>query len=152
MRRLAFALLSLCALLPPPVWAQSTLNKCIDARGDVTYSNLPCKNAREARKIEVDPAPPGPSASPKPAAAPKAPKPAAPPAPPATLRLDTQRSSGKPVSHASDQQCDSLSDKLGRLLDKMDEARRKGYSQEQMNTWNEEVRELERKKRQSGCF
>lgn len=155
MRRLAFALLSLCALLPAPVWAQSTLNKCIDARGDVTYSNLPCKNAREASKIEVDPAPAGPSASPKPAAAAKpaaatkAPKPAA---PPATLRLDTQRSSGKPVSHASAQQCDSLSDKLGRLLDKMDEARRKGYSQEQMNTWNEEVRELERKKRQSGCF
>jgi len=149
MRRLAFALLSLCALLPAPAWAQSTLNKCIDARGDVTYSNLPCKNAREARKIEVDPAPPGPSASPKPASAQKAPKPAA---APATLRLDTQRSSGKAVSHASAQQCDSLSDKLGRLLDKMDEARRKGYSQEQMNTWNEEVRELERKKRQSGCF
>ena len=149
MRHLAFALLSLCALQPAPAWAQSTLNKCIDARGDVTYSNLPCKNAREARKIEVDPAPPGPPASPKPAPAHKAPKPAA---PPATLRLDTQRSSGKAVSHASAQQCDSLSDKLGRLLDKMDEARRKGYSQEQMNTWNEEVRELERKKRQSGCF
>jgi hypothetical protein len=149
MRRLAFALLSLCALLPAPAWAQSTLNKCIDARGDVTYSNLPCKNAREARKIEVDPAPPGPSASPKPASAQKAPKPAA---APATLHLDTQRGSGKPVPHASAQQCDSLSDKLGRLLDKMDEARRKGYSQEQMNTWNEEVRDLERKKRQSGCF
>jgi hypothetical protein len=149
MRHLAFVLLALCTLLPAPVWAQATLNKCIDERGAVTYSNLPCKNAREARKIEVDPAPAAPSASPKPAAADKAPKPAA---PPAHLRLDTQRITAKPVSHASPKQCDSLSDKLGRLLDKMDEARRKGYSQEEMNTWNQEVRDLERKKQQSGCF
>ena len=149
MQPLAFVLLSLCALLPVPVWAQATLNKCIDERGAVTYSNLPCKNAREARKVEVDPAPPAPAASPKPAPANKAPKPAA---APTTLRLDTQRNTAKPVSHASPKQCDSLSDKLGRLLDKMDEARRKGYTQQEMNTWNEEVRELERKKQQSGCF
>ena len=35
----------------------ATLNKCIDAKGEVTYSNLPCHNAREARTVEIDPPP-----------------------------------------------------------------------------------------------
>jgi hypothetical protein len=149
MRHLALALLALCILPPAPAGAQATLNKCIDARGAVTYSNLPCKNAREARRIEVDPAPPKTTTSAKPGAA--APAPGV-DAASADLRLDTQRNSGKPASRGTSRQCDSLSDRIGRLLDKMDQARRTGYSQEQMNTWNEEVRELERKKQQSGCF
>ena len=134
-------LFSMCALFSAQAWAQSTLNKCIDTQGKVTYSNLPCRDAREARKVEIDPVPQPDRA----AAQPPAPKPAA-------VRLETQRSTGKPAPRASAQQCDTLSDKLGRVLDKMDQARRQGYSQEQMNKWNEEVRELERKKQQSGCF
>ena len=70
----------------------------------------------------------------------------------ATLRLDTQRTTGKPAARLSARQCDALTDKLGRVFDKMDQARRKGYTQEQMNTWNQEVKDLERKKQQSGCF
>ncbi|ODU26429.1 MAG: hypothetical protein ABS93_03885 [Thiobacillus sp. SCN 62-729] len=133
----------------------ATLNKCIDAKGEVTYSNLPCHNAREVRTVEVDPAPPpdpvhtqppraqAKSASDKPAPTPKEPAP---------IHLDAQRTTGKPVSHASARQCDTLSDKLGRVSDKMDQARRKGYTQKQMDKWNLEVKELERKKQQSGCF
>ncbi|OYW36935.1 MAG: hypothetical protein B7Z35_11325 [Hydrogenophilales bacterium 12-61-10] len=86
-----------------------SLNKCIDAQGQVTYSNLPCRNAREVRAVE-------------------------------------------PAKAASARQCDSLTDKLGTVFDKMDQARRKGYTQEQMNKWNQEVKALETKKQQSGCF
>jgi hypothetical protein len=34
----------------------------------------------------------------------------------------------------------------------MDKAHRKGYTQDQMDKWNQEVKSLERKKQQSGCF
>ncbi|OZA47528.1 MAG: hypothetical protein B7X81_05215 [Hydrogenophilales bacterium 17-61-76] len=93
-----------------------SLNKCIDAQGQVTYSNLPCRNAREVRAVEIDPIPlPDPI---------------------------------KPPVRAKD----ALTDKLGTVFDKMDQARRKGYTQEQMNKWNQEIKSLETKKQQSGCF
>jgi len=38
------------------------------------------------------------------------------------------------------------------VFDKMDQARRKGYTQKQMDAWNLQVKELERKKQLSGCF
>jgi len=132
----------------------ATLNKCIDAKGKVTYSNLPCHNARVARAVEIDPAPePAPAHSqPARAQTPPAPaKPAAAPGP-AAIRLETQRTSGKPAPHASSRQCDALTDKLGRVFDKMDQGRRKGYTQKQMDAWNLEIKDLERKKQQSGCF
>lgn len=154
MRR--FILLAGClAILPPSGLAASALNKCIDAQGKVTYSNLPCKNARETRKVEIDPAPlpdpvrsaPGPQAvnPPPPAASAQKEK-------PATLRLDTQRSDSRPAARPSASKCDTLADKLGRVFDKMDAARRKGYTQEQMDAWNQEVKDLERQKQQASCF
>lgn len=154
MRLPAFVLLALISLCPPIAAAQATLNKCIDAQGAVTYTNKPCSNPRGAHKIEIDPAPARPRVEPAraqpatPAAAQPLPSPA-----PAAIQLETQRAPKniKPTGKSA-QQCDTLSDKLGRVLDKMDQAHRKGYSQEQMNGWNEEVRELERKKQQSGCF
>jgi hypothetical protein len=162
-------LITLCAGFPAIAGAQATLNKCIDARGDVTYSNLPCKNAREVKKVEIDPAPPAPAEAPKaaPAATPAQPaRPAAPakaaprvppskPAPAApAVRLEPQSASRKPAVLApSAGQCEILSEQLGRLLDKMDQASRKGSaSPAQLKAWNEEVRELERKKQQSACF
>lgn len=157
MRLFVLALLALPALFPAGASAQATLNKCIDTQGKVTYSNLPCRNAREASKVEIDPAPlPDPvrsqpvqtQAPPAPAAA----KAAAGPTEPPSIRLETRRTTGKPAVRASASQCDALTDKLGRVFDKMDAARRKGYTQEQMDKWNEEVKELERKKQQSGCF
>jgi hypothetical protein len=132
----------------------ATLNKCIDANGQVTYSNLPCRNARETRTVEIDPAPlpdPKPRVEKQPIVQ-QAPTPPAPlPVEPATTRVEI-RTTGKPIKPASASQCDSLSDKLGAVFDKMDQARRKGYTQEQMNKWNQEIKTLETKKQQSGCF
>jgi Domain of unknown function (DUF4124) len=150
MRRL-IVLIGLTALATSA--GAATLNKCIDAQGKVTYSNLPCRNAREVRMVEIDPAPhpvPLRSVQPvKPATAQPAPRSNE---PPATIQLETRSTSGKPAARASSRRCDSIADKLGRVLDKMDQARRKGYTPEQMNTWDQEVKDLERKKQQSGCF
>ncbi|MEW6120508.1 MAG: DUF4124 domain-containing protein [Pseudomonadota bacterium] len=138
--------------------AAASLNKCIDAQGRVTYSNLPCKNAREAHKLEIDPAPlPDPvRVAPKAQAAKPAPMPERQETrrerAPATIQLETQSSGGRSVTRASPGKCDALTDKLGRVFDKMDAARRKGYTQEQMDDWNRQVKDLERQKKQAGCF
>lgn len=161
MRLPAFVLLALISLCSSVAAAQATLNKCIDAQGAVTYSNKPCRNAQTVHKLEIDPSPipEQPRVEPvqvrpaAPAAAQPLPNPA-----PAIIQLETQRvpmsikPTGKIVQQGSTGQCDTLADKLGRVLDQMDQARRKGYTQAQMNGWNEEIRELERKKQQSGCF
>ena len=132
----------------------ATLNKCIDAHGQVTYSNLPCRNARETRAVEIDPVPipdPVKQHAIKPSPVRVAPTAAAPTSTePAAIKLNTQ--STKPIKPASASQCDAMTDKLGAVFDKMDEARRKGYTQAQMNKWNQEIKALETKKQQSGCF
>lgn len=79
MRLPALILLVLPMLLSAGAAAQATLNKCIDANGRVTYSNLPCRGAHEVKRVEIDPPPP----KPKPAMPPthlQAPAPAQPPA------------------------------------------------------------------------
>lgn len=132
----------------------ATLNKCIDAVGQVTYSNLPCLNARKSLAVEIDPAPtPDPVKPPvvKPVQAKAAPAKAMPSDPVSSPQVTTYIS-GKPVKPASASQCDNLSNKLGAILDKMDEAHRKGYTQAQMNKWDQEIKALETKKQQSGCF
>jgi hypothetical protein len=157
MRLLALVLLVFPALLPAGASAQATLNKCLDAGGKVTYSNLPCRNAQEAHKVEIDPAPtpdpvpPQPVQAPAPAL-PAPPKEAASAIEPAPIRIETKRTPSKPAARAAANPCDTLTDKLGRVFDKMDAARRKGYTQKQMDEWNLEVKALERKKQQSGCF
>jgi hypothetical protein len=134
----------------------STLNKCIDARGQVTYSNLPCHNAREVRTLEVDPPPPAATANSQSAqSAPARRTPAQTtlnPVEKATITLETQRTSGKPVKNASARQCDAIGEQLGKVLDKMDQARRAGYTQKQMDAWNREVKTLESRKQRGGCF
>jgi len=155
MRLLALVLLVLPTLLPTGASAQATLNKCLDAGGKVTYSNLPCRNAQEVRKVEIDPAPTPDPVPPQPVQAPALPVPpkeAASPIEPAPIRIESKRTPSKPAARASANQCDTLTDKLGRVFDKMDAARRKGYTQKQMDEWNLEVKALERKKQQSGCF
>lgn len=142
------------SLAATPIEAAS-LNKCTDAQGKVTYSNLPCRNAREVRAVEIDPSPvPDPvkprATKPPPVQAAPAPTPL--PNESATLHLNTQSTTGKPAPRVSARQCDSLTDKLGKVFDKMDQARRKGYTQEQMNKWDQEIKDLEGKKQQSGCF
>lgn len=121
----------------------ATLNKCIDTEGKVTYSNLPCRTARTL-KLEIDPPPePDPPRS----------APARAPSPEPERKRETSDSgpTGKSAKPAASK-CDSLSDKLGRVIDTMDAARRKGYTQPQMDDWNQQVRALERQKQQAGCF
>ena len=161
MRFPAFVLLVLSALSPAIAAAQSTLNKCIDAQGMVTYTNKSCVNAREVLKVEIDPPPtpdrPQIEASQAPASRPDKTR-AAPSSSTVLGRSDGARSQTNaspaktPAKLPSTKTCDALSDKLGRTLDKMDQAHRKGYTQPQMDKWNEEVRDLQRKKQQSGCF
>ncbi len=161
MRLFAFILLVLPILCPPVAWAQATLNKCIDAQGNITYSNQTCRNAREVRTVHIDPAPipdkPNETITPTLPAIPVTTK-LSPASVPATIQPETRRieknanTPAKSALSVSARQCDSLTDKLGRVLDKMDQAHRKDHTQEQMNKWNEEVHELERKKQQSSCF
>jgi len=176
LRLIAGALIA--AAFVPATYAAS-LNKCVDAYGKVTYSNLPCKGANDVRKIEIDPAPPvpkpvvvAPPALP-PAALPSAVVPVAPKAetpiaampekPPVVIvpkstpaatekKAEIKMETFGAPKKTSQNNCDSLSDKLGLVLDKMDAARRKGYTQKQMDDWNSEVKTLERKKQQAGCF
>lgn len=175
--RLRFLFLA-ALLLPATAGAQATLNKCIDAHGGVTYSNLPCKNAREVQRIEVDPAAPTPPAaspappnpqpptaapatrsappppvSPPASKAPKAasPAPATPSTPPAARAPRAPAPAAAPAL-GTRPQCERISAQLGEVLDKMDQARRQGASASQMDAWNDQIRELERKKQQTGCF
>lgn len=190
MRFPALALLVLPLLFSTGASAQATLNKCIDAEGRVTYSNLPCRNAAAVRRIEIDPAPPVPVVVPPPVAAPlpapiselppvpvPAPAPASVPAPaltpapapipqpalapmpaltpvPAAPPATPRRPAGipSPAVRSSVGQCDTLTEQLGRVFDKMDQARGKGATQKQLDEWNQEIKALELKKQQSGCF
>lgn len=171
-RTIITALGVLLSLMTGTVPAAS-LNKCVDAYGKVTYSNLTCKGANEVRKVEIDPAPPVPPAIPvNPLALPtmvlpappkgevpvyvmpeknpvvSIPKSGAPMEKKAAIKFETL---GGPKKQ-SQNTCDTLTDKLGLVLDKMDAARRKGYSQKQLDAWNNEIKSLERKKQQAGCF
>lgn len=207
--RLVALLLSVAlpALLPAGAAAQATLNKCIDAEGRVTYSNLPCRGAREVKRVEIDPPPPPPKPAPArsplqppapaqptagtapppapsaptptaplpeatPAASPAAPlppptpSPAPPPPiasplpvptrattpPPAPTPAPPRAESPPPVQRAAPRTCDALTDQLGRVLDQMDAAQRQGVSPRQMDAWRQEIRELERRKTEAGCF
>jgi hypothetical protein len=153
-------LTAVAILAPTGSLGATTLNKCIDAQGRITYSNLPCRNAQEARKLEIDPAP-----QPEPAGMQPSGTQAAQPVPKAAKRVnetaitqpETQRApkvnnTGNSAARTSARECDTLSEQLGSVLDKMDKAHRKGYTQEQMDKWNQEVKNLEGKKQQSGCF
>lgn len=154
--------------------AAASLNKCVDAYGKVTYSNLPCKGANEVRKVEIDPAPPVPpvvvvippvlptmvlTAPPKgevpvyvmPEKSPAVAIPKSGNAPlekKAAIKFETLGGPRKQNQNS----CDTFSDKLGLVLDKMDAARRKGYTQKQLDDWNNEIKTLEHKKQQAGCF
>jgi type VI protein secretion system component VasK len=159
MRLTAGILIAMTWWVPAIAGAQATLNKCIDAHGQVTYTNQPCKNAREVHKVEIDPPPlpdsPRVESEKMQDAVPAVSKPATKAARP-TIKIEAKTTpkgaTEKPVQKSSTKKCDDLSDKLGRVLDQMDLAHRKGYTLEQMNKWNEDVRDLEQQKQQSGCF
>lgn len=177
MQLLIVRIVAIAASLAAPAIEAAALNKCIDAQGQVTYSNLPCRNAREIRKVEIDP-PPKPDpvpvkvAKPQPAALPQSiAKPqvetqpqaatlpadvpravSTPPAPSQDMPTAAPQKPGKSSIRLTARQCDGLTDKLGKILDQMDQARRSGYTQQQMDAWEQEIKDIESKKQQSGCF
>ena len=122
-------------------------NKCLDVYGKVTYSNMPCKGAQQARTVEIDPAPPTPKMEVPVSVARE--RTQSHPEKKAAVKLETFGTAPKKHPHNT---CDTLTDKLGLVLDKMDAARRKGYTQKQMDEWNLDIKSLERKKQQAGCF
>jgi len=173
MQLLIVRIVAIAASLAAPAIEAAALNKCIDAQGQVTYSNLPCRNAREIRKVEIDPPPkpdpapvPAKVAKPQTAAIPQSvakPQPATlpadvppvvstPPAPSQDMPTTAPQKPGKSSIRLTARQCDSLTDKLGKILDQMDQARRSGYTQQQMDAWEQEIKDIESKKQQSGCF
>lgn len=143
------ALLSITLALAASAPQAANLNKCIDAYGKVTYSNLPCKGARQVRTVEIDPAPPVPPPSVPKVDMHKSAPADAPDKKTGAVKLETFGAAAKKNAGSS---CDTLTDKLGRVLDKMDAARRKGYTQKQMDDWKLDIQTLERKKQQAGCF
>lgn len=150
--RYALLLSASLIALSTPVALAGSLNKCIDANGQVTYSNLPCKQAQETRKLAIDPPPVPDPVRPTPRPASASPAPVAKSAETSvSTTLETRRSK-QVSSQPSASKCNTLSDKLGRIVDKMDTARRQGYTQPQMDEWNQAVRDLERQKQQAGCF
>jgi hypothetical protein len=125
----------------------SSLNKCVDVYGKVTYSNLACSGAQQVRKVDIDPSPPVPKVV--------APARVGYEAMPTlvekkgVVKLETYSTAPK---RKTAKHCDKLTDKLGLILDKMDAARRKGYTQSQMDKWNLEIKDIEHKKQQASCF
>ena len=180
MRLPALILLILPACFPAGAAAQASLNKCIDAAGRVTYSNLPCRGAHEVQKVEIDPPPPRPAPvpastpAPQPATPPVVSAPVAPAPPPATpvvqppprpsapapaatppTRTPPQPAApraAQPATAMTPRSCDTLSEQLGHVLDKMDAARSKGATPQQLDAWTQEIQDLERKKREASCF
>lgn len=146
MRRL-LASATLAALLLPPVAGAESLNKCVGAAGEVTYSNLPCRGARHVEALPIDPPPERPAGV------------KAAPVVTATPALD--RETGQPaaagvrvrrVATSDARRCDAITEKLGRVMDTMDQARRKGYTLDEADKWGREIKDLQRKKQQAGCF
>ena len=125
----------------------SSLNKCVDVYGKVTYSNLVCAGAQQVRKVDIDPAPPAPKMPAPVAVVPEFPH--VPVEKNGVVKLETFSTAAK---RKTAKHCDKLTDKLGLILDKMDAARRKGYTQSQMDKWNLEIKNLEHQKQQASCF
>ncbi|MHB1351718.1 MAG: DUF4124 domain-containing protein [Thiobacillus sp.] len=137
----------LAALLLPPAADAASLNKCVGAAGEVTYSNLPCRGARHVQTVPIDPAPEQPAgirATPIAAATPALDRDFG--------RKDAAGASVRRVTTGEKRRCDAIAEKLGRVLDTMDQARRKGYTLEQADKWGREIKDLQRKKQQAGCF
>lgn len=125
----------------------SSMNKCVDVYGKVTYSNVACTGAQQVRKIDIDPAPTVPKMPVPIVGVPEFPHASAEKRGVVKLETFSNVPKRKTAKH-----CDKLTDKLGLILDKMDAARRKGYTQSQMDKWNLEIKELEQHKQQASCF
>ena len=147
MRLLVF----LCMLFP--LAAQAGLFKCTDQAGKVTYTNLPCAKMG-LTETKVIPPPPLPAQHGK--SAPVAAEKASITDSAAENHVRTQKK-GKPVRAAQPQEsnnkkCAKLRDRMGRIMDQMDAARRHGYTAKQETDWDNKLRQLQAEKNRLDCF
>jgi hypothetical protein len=137
----------LCLLYP--IAAQAILLKCTDNKGQITYTNSPCAKVglKEAAVIPEPPPPaldgvakvaePAKAAVEKKTSSPKANE---------TASLQLMKS-----AQADSDQCASLNNTMGRIMDEMDAARRRGQSTD-TNGWNENLKKLQAEKSRLSCF
>jgi hypothetical protein len=71
---------------------------------------------------------------------------------PSAQETATAHPSRKKPQHNNAKQCNALTNQLGSVMDKMDAARRQGYTIQKMDAWNQTIKTLERKKQQANCF
>jgi hypothetical protein len=147
------SILFLVGLIVLPAHA-GALFKCVNAAGEATYSNLPCgkfPGMKEVKTIEADPGPP---VSDLPISVSKKKTPdedgIKEPKKSARERAETRRV--LKAERAEKNKCDKISDQISDVMDKMDVARRKGYTIKQENEWNDKIRELNARKNRMNCF
>ena len=140
-------LVLLCLVFP--LAAQAGLLKCADSKGNVTYTNLPCARIG-LREVAVIPPPPPPVLN-TPARVPE------------TARSVVEKDSAAPQTkdnaslqlmksvQAGDDKCAKLNSAMGRIMDEMDAARRKGRADSNA-AWNENLKKLQADKNRLGCF
>ncbi len=145
-------LVLLCMLAP--LAAQADLFKCTDQAGKVTYTNLPCAKMGLTETKVIPPPPPLPVQRGKPASA------AAEKASIADSAAENRpgtRKKEKPARAAHPQEsnnkkCAKLRDRMGRIMDQMDAARRHGYTAKQETDWDNKLRQLQAEKNRLDCF
>lgn len=135
-----------------PLAAQASLLKCTDARGNVTYTNLPCAKAG-LKETAVIPPPPPPVLD-KPARMPETVKPAVEKAAVASAPKSPDAASPKLMKsvRAGDDRCEKVNAAMGRIMDEMDAARRQGLPAAADAARNESLKNLQADKNRLGCF
>ncbi len=134
-----------------PLSANANLFKCTDIKGHITYTNSPCtKVGLKENKVLPPPPPPAIDA-------------------PAKLTVQAKKEVEKEEPHSAKPQqtvalqvvktiqsnsdaCNRLNEEVGRTMDEMDAARTQGGSQKKQSGWNEQLKQLQAKKSQLGCF
>lgn len=146
--RTLILLASLCLNLP----AHATLYKCQDTDGRVTYTNLPCEqNGLKETKVVTPPPPPAEASPVRPVVSPES-------RPAGNQPSDHDRkNSGTTLQlikspEPRGNKCAQLNDAMGKVMDDMDAARRKGYTQKQEAEWNARLKKLQADKNKHGCF
>jgi hypothetical protein len=132
-----------------PIAAQAILLKCTDSKGHITYTNSPCAKSglKEAAVIQPPPPPvldaavkvsePAQAAAEKKINSPKTNE---------TASLQLMKS-----VQTENVQCAKLNNAMGRIMDEMDAARRRGQSTD-ANGWNENLKKLQAEKNRLACF
>lgn len=144
--------LAIFFLLTFPLAAQAALFKCTDNAGKVTYTNSACaKNGLKESKLIPPPPPPALDKSIQPKTVESA-------RPAIEKNADNAKAGDtvalklvKPVS-GTQEKCDKLNGDMGKILDRLDAARRGGQPAGQDADGNDVLQNLQAEKNRLGCF